>query len=393
MRDLSQNQSKKSPIVKILVLTFVFVVILIGVIYFLNVEKYVFKGPKTVVQLITDTGLEKDEGRTNVLLLGIGGKGHDGPDLTDTIMIASIDEDNNDVALISIPRDLWVPTESVKINHVYAFGEENGGQGLEVAQNTIEELLGIPIHYAFRIDFNGFIDAVDLVDGLDVDVETAFVDPKYPVYGKEDDLCDLKIEEEEKDGVKIKVVKDATGSAIPLTDINEHNDPFLCRYETLTFKKGPTVMDGTTALKFVRSRHGTNGEGSDFSRSARQQKVILAFRQKILSQETLLNPKKLLELTGTFGSTIDTNIGDEEIPLFAKMVPKIGEENVRRIVLDATRPESVLEFGLPQNHYGQSVVIPKSANWESLKVYLRSQIYPPKASDTQQNTTAQNTEN
>lgn len=384
MRDLTEPKKKKSPIVKIVVLALFFLAATIAIIYMLRVDKYAFKGPKTVVQLITNTGLQSTNGRVNVLILGIGGKGHEGPDLTDTLILASIDKNAKDVALVSIPRDLWVPTDSVKINHVYAYGEEAGGQGLESAANTVEELLGIPVHYAFRIDFNGFTKAVDLVGGLDINVETAFVDPKYPLAGKEDDLCDLTIETEDRNGVEVQVVKDATGSAIPLAEIDEKNDPFLCRYETLTFKKGPTTMDGTTTLKFVRSRHGTNGEGSDFARSARQQKVILAFREKVLSQETLLNPAKILDLIATFGSSIDTNISDEQIPLFAKMVPKISGEKIRRIVLDTTRPQSVLEFGLPQNHGGQSVVVPKNNNWEELKIYLNREIYPQTESQASQ---------
>lgn len=391
MRDLSYNEKQKSPVLKIVLITFCLLVVLVSVVYFLKIDKYVFKGPQTVVQLITDTGLKKDNGRTNVLLLGIGGGSHDGPELTDTIMIASIDDDKKNVTLVSIPRDLWVPTDNVKINHIYAYAQEKNNQGLEKAQETISNLLGIPIHYAFRIDFNGFTQAVNLVGGLSVDIDTSFVDPKYPVVGKEDDLCDLTIETEQRDGVEVKFVKDATGSAVLLTDIDEKNDPFLCRYETLTFVKGQKDMDGTTALKFVRSRHGTNGEGSDFARSARQQKVILAFREKLLSQETLTNPKKILELIGTFGDSIDTNIGGEEVPLFAKMIPSIDTENIKRVVLDATRPESVLEFGLPQNYFGQSVVIPKGDNWEELKIYLKSEIYPPQ--DLQSDQKGDSTEN
>ncbi len=375
MRDLSQSSKKKSPVVKIIVLAVFLLAALISLVYFLRIEKYVFRGPKTVVQLLTDSGLKKDRGRTNVLLLGIGGKGHDGPDLTDTIMLASIDQDAKDVILVSIPRDLWVPAESTKINHVYSYGEEVGGQGLEVARNTVEELLGIPVHYAFRIDFNGFIKAVNLVDGLKINVDTSFTDTKYPISGKENDLCNLTIETEEKEGIQIQVVKDATGSAIPISEINEKNDPFICRYETLTFEKGPTKMDGTIALKFVRSRHGTNGEGSDFARSTRQQKVILAFREKILSQETLTDPKKIIALLSTFDASIDTDIDDEAIPLFAKLVPKVNGENIRSIVLDATRLESVLEFGSPQYYGGQSVVVPKNGDWETLRNYLVGQIY------------------
>ncbi len=386
MRDLSQNGKKRLPIVKIVLLTALLLSITTGLVYFLNIERYVFKGPKTVVRLITDSGLKKDQGRTNILLLGIGGSGHDGPDLTDTIILASIDQDSGDVVMVSIPRDLWVPAESTKINHVYAYGEDVDGQGLEVAKNTVEELLGIPIHYAFRIDFNGFIKAVDLVGGLSLNVDTPFTDPKYPISGKENDLCDLTIETEEKNGVQIQIVKDATGSAIPISEINEKNDPFTCRYETLTFEKVITKMDGATSLKFVRSRHGTNGEGSDFARSARQQKVIMAFREKVISQESLKDPKRIIQLLSTLDASIDTDIGDEEIPLFAKLVPKIGDENIHRIVLDATRPQSVLEFGLSQNYSGQSVVIPKNGDWDTLKNYLIGEIYKNEQSKTQQDT-------
>ncbi len=99
---------------------------------FVLLHKIFYKGPQTVVQLITDSGLKNTDDRTNVLLLGIGGDGHEGPTLTDTIMVASIEKDGKDVALISVPRDLWSPTVSAKINSAYAFGLEKG-DGLNLA--------------------------------------------------------------------------------------------------------------------------------------------------------------------------------------------------------------------------------------------------------------------
>ena len=378
MRDLTLNKTrKKSSVVKILLLAFGLLFLLIGAVYFFKLDNLVFKGPKSVVQLITDKGLKSDNGRTNILLLGIGGKGHDGPDLTDTMMIASFDKEAKDVVLVSIPRDLWDADINAKINHSYAYGQENHGQGLETTSKTITQLLGIPIQYALRIDFNGFTKAVDLVGGLDISVDNTFTDPKYPINGKEDELCGLTIETQDKNGLKVQVVKDATGSAIPLADITDANDPFICRYEILTFKKGEAAMDGQTALKFVRSRHGTNNEGSDFARSARQQKVILAFREKVLSGKTLTSPKKIIELLSTFGQSIDTNITDEDIPLFAKLSTKIDSSKIRRIVLDASETNSKLEFGQEANYGGQSVLIPKDNDWAALAKFLKDEIYSP----------------
>lgn len=375
MHEIGVNSRRRLPIVKIILLSVFVLGVLISLLYFFKLDKYALKGPSSVVKFITDSGLKSDNDRTNVLLLGIGGKGHDGPDLTDTIILASIDKNAKDVVLISIPRDLWVPDLKVKINHIYAYSQEKDKSGLINAENSISQLLGIPIHYALRIDFGGFIKAVNLVEGLNIDVENSFTDPKYPIEGKEDDLCGLTIENQDINGVKIQIVKDATGSAIPLTEITDQNDPFTCRYETLSFKKGRAEMDGSTALKYVRSRHGTNGEGSDFSRSARQQKAILAFREKVLSSETLTNPKKIISLISTFGDSIDTDIMDDDITLFAKIGTKLDASSVRRIVLDTNEQDGKLEFGLPQNYSGQSVVIPKNNDWIELSEYIQGEIF------------------
>ena len=291
------------------------------------------------------------------------------------MILASLDEDGQDVVLVSMPRDFWATNISAKINHAYAYGQEKGGKGLELSKETVSSILGIPVHYALRVDFSGFTKAVDLVDGLDVDVENSFTDPRYPISGKEDDLCGLTLEMVEEDGVKKEVAKTASGSAIPILEINEKNDPFICRYENLTFQKGLSHMNGETALKFVRSRYGTNGEGSDFARSARQQKVLLSFRQKVLSTETLTEPKTVINLIKTFGASIDSDINDEDVALFAKLATKIDPATIRRVVLDATREESALQVGDPSSHGGQYVLVPRGNLYSELAEYVQGEIF------------------
>lgn len=379
MRDLSHpspapKSRGKYSIFKILAISFLFAAILFGIIKFFNWDNNLLKGPRTVVKLITNSGLAQDHNRTNVLLLGTGGPGHDGPDLSDTMILASIDENGKDVALVSIPRDLWAPPVTAKINVAYAHGQEKEGKGLDRARETVSSLLGIPVHYAVRVDFDGFIKAVDLVGGLDIEVENSFIDPHYPITGKEDDLCGMTLEKQDIDGLLQEVVKTATGSAVVLSQINDKNDPFTCRYETLTFTMGQKHLDGATALKFVRSRYGTNNEGSDFARSARQEKVILAVRQKVFSSQTLTDPKTIAGLIETFGASIDTDIVDEDVPLFAKLAQKIDPATIRRVVLDSDRDESQLVAGDPQNYGGQYVLIPKGS-WEDLGSYIQGEIF------------------
>ncbi|KKS03802.1 MAG: Cell envelope-related transcriptional attenuator, partial [Candidatus Curtissbacteria bacterium GW2011_GWA2_41_24] len=122
MRNLSKGPQKSPNILKILTFTILFAVFTFALIRLVGIDKLVFKGPKAVVQLITDTGLNSNNGRVNVLLLGIGGQGHEGPNLSDTMILASIAEDGHDVVLVSIPRDLWDPSLSTKVNSVYAYG-------------------------------------------------------------------------------------------------------------------------------------------------------------------------------------------------------------------------------------------------------------------------------
>lgn len=234
-------------------------------------------------------------GRVNILLLGTGGAGHDGPDLSDTMMVMSIDPKNKDVAMLSIPRDLYVKIPGYgtgKINSANSYG------GPLLAQKVVSNIIGVPIHYYLQIDFAGFKQAIDAVGGVDLNVDTPLRDSLFP--------CD------------------DTG-----------RDAF--KYCPIYFKSGYQHMDGTKALQYARSRHST----SDFDRAARQQKVIVALRQKALEASTLTNPIKLGNLIDAIGNHVKTDMQLSEMKKLGLIAKDIDTSKIVQKVL-STGPNGLL---------------------------------------------------
>ncbi len=270
---------------------------------------------------------EKD-GRINFLLLGMGGAGHDGAYLTDTIILASFDPEENKVAMVSIPRDLAVPVSGYgwrKINSINAYAEvENRGSGGMAVMNSIGEILDIPIHYYIRADFRGFETLIDKLGGVSIYVEKSFVDYQYPT-------------DDEK-------------------------------YQTLTFEEGWQTMDGSTALKFVRSRHGTNGEASDFARSRRQQKVLVALKEKILSFSTLLNPIKIQSIFDAVKNSIDTNMEMWEIVRMSHLARDVDTEKIIHQVLSADQDGLLVAANID----GAYVLEPRAGNFSEIQFLIKN---------------------
>ncbi|MFC1710470.1 LCP family protein, partial [Patescibacteria group bacterium] len=230
------------------------------------------------------------KGRTNVLILGKGGEGHDAPDLTDTIIFASISHEDGSVSMISLPRDIWVDELKTKLNSLYYWGnQKQEGGGLILAKSHVEEVIGQPLHYGIVIDFEGFVDVIDVIGGVEVNVKNGFTDEKYPIMGKEDDECGGDTE-------------------------------FKCRYKTVKFDKGTQTMDGKTALIFVRSRNADGDEGTDLARAERQELIIASVKDKVLSSQILLSPKKLRSLYEISGNAIETDIDANVGPVLARKI-------------------------------------------------------------------------
>ncbi|HLD92182.1 MAG TPA: LCP family protein [Patescibacteria group bacterium] len=277
--------------------------------------------------------LPKIENPVSILILGKGGEGHAAPNLTDTIMLTNINPNSKKITTISLPRDIWIPAIRAKINTAYHYG------GFEMASDSVFYLTGIKPSYYLVLDFSIFKELVDSIGGIEVDVVNSFVDERYPIEGKEDDLCD---------GDKF----------------------YKCRYETINFEKGIQKMNGETALKFVRSRNAIGDEGTDLAREARQQKVIEAIKNKLLSKDVLLNSKIISNLYNVVSSHIETNIDKNTAISLIRLVFE-SRDNIHFLSI----PENFIKISQNDKKYDyQYVFIPTSGNWSSFTEWIKNSI-------------------
>ncbi len=381
-----QRKRNLNKIMKKIIPIFLVVFLLIALAAFLTTMS---SGPSVFNYIFSGSSLNSSDGKVNVLFLGIAGGTHDGASLTDTIMVASYNLKTNQMYLISIPRDLWLPSLKAKANAVYETGlAQNNGLGL--TKTVIGNVLGIPIQYSLRIDFRGFVQSVDNLGGLDISVDNSFDDYNYPIDGKENDLCgyvekEMDFSQDQArelniDPGKRKVFVGPDGKiATDSAQEDQGAKYFSCRYEHISFEKGVTHMDGTTALKFVRSRHGTNGEGSDFARSGRQEKVIQAIKSKILSFETFSNPTKISELINTLGKSIDTDMSVKDVLEFYKLSKKL--EQTHTFTLDDSKKEglpqgrtSLLIHPPAEDYGGAYVLISQDDDFSILQEYVKKML-------------------
>ena len=220
----------------------------------------------------------------NILVVGVDRRPDGGDQNSDVIIIAQLDLINKALRAVSIPRDLLVEVPGIgydKINSAYNYGvtadPENPAAGISMLRDTIEYNFGIPIDHYVMIDFDGFVDVVDSVGGIDVDVPEDLYDPEYPTV-------DYGVEE-------------------------------------IFFPAGENHMDGETALKYVRTRH----QDSDDGRRQRQLDVILAIFEK---GKSLGSINKIDDLIFALGDSAQTSFDLEEQLLLARLALQVDEANI-----------------------------------------------------------------
>ena len=233
--------------------------------------------------------------RLNVLILGLDAAPGRTTVLTDTMMVVSFDPVGKTASMVSLPRDLVnVPLGGgddfgPKLNSLLSYADNHPDDfpkgGLRTLQDAIGELLGIPIHYYATMEFEGFIDMVDAVGGVDITVARAIDDPGYDGFGA-----------------------DGRGWSIA---------------------KGKHHLDGANALAYARSRKAA-GE-SDFTRAARQQQLIVALKNAASDGRSVF--WELPALLGAVGDSVRTDLPVERLPQLAAAIDEMGPRGITRAVI------------------------------------------------------------
>jgi len=273
--------------------------------------------------------------RVNLLLLGYGGAGHDGAYLTDSLMLASIDGRSGAVTLVSIPRDLWVTIPKgkyngayqAKVNEAFAVGGNRGDrdEGMRLAAAAVSDVVGLPIGRTVAIDFRAFRTVVDRIGGIDVTVDRSFA------------------------------------SLYPASDSATDD-----RWIEVAFKAGPQHMDGETALRYSRARYADGVEGSDFARSARQQKVILATRDKVAATGAA---QSLLGLLDALRDNVRTDLSLADMRALADVAKDYDDAST---VKAALTNHNVLQNYSIQFADGLGFTLqPRVDGWGGVREYVR----------------------
>lgn len=304
------------------------------------------------MDLVRKAPLQTDSnGRSNILVFGTSedgeGGNHPGGELSDSIMLVSIDQEKKDAAMVSVPRDLWVELDNPcdvgyesKINTVYMCGKGATGDdaaGANALKDKVGEVLGFEIQYYAHVNYKVLSEVVDAIGGIEVTIESD--DPR---------------------------------------GIYDPNFDWQCNHQCrlVDYKNGEVAqLDGQHALALARARNAQGGYGlpsGNFDRERNQQKIIKAIQQKAVSAGTLADLGKVTSLIEALGENLRSNFETKEVRTLVDLASEIGGDKLKSVPLDE-EGSAVVTTG---NYYGQSVVMPVEGvhDYSGIQRYLANKI-------------------
>lgn len=298
---------------------------------------------------LVDPGPLKGEnsGRVNILLAGdsVGRTdGGGGTQLTDSIMLASVDTHNHTAFLLSIPRDLYVNIPGVGYSKINAAAEDGDNSNFNVAgypaggmgllEEVVSQKLGIPIDYYALVDYQAFENAVNAVGGITIDINSS--DPR---------------------GLYDASVTSPTDSQ-PLVDLSN----------------GWHTLDGQEALNLARARGDAYGSygfaGSDFTRTENQRQMLVAIKDKASSLGVLANPIKLGQLFDAFGNNVQTDLSLGNVRSLYDMTNKVSNASIGSESLNDDNGQDLLtSYTTPD---GEDILIPAAGinNYSQIDAFV-----------------------
>lgn len=322
------------------IITALGIILLIVVIYYAGMQALGALSSMRVFQFISgifSKDLVMDErSHTNILLVGVGGEGHEGQDLTDTLIVGSIDHKNKTAAIISIPRDLYVESSlgGSRINRLYEQGKLkwNSRLALDFLKTTVSDILNVPIHYYAKMDFKAFEEIIDELGGIDVYVDYTIDDKEYPQDG-------------------------------------------TYGFEPFYLEKGMQHLDGATALKYVRSRKSS----SDFDRSARQHKTLVALKNKAQEKNMFSRERVLKNIYYSLNDHVETDMSMREMLSLADFGIAWNTDNLRTATLndEPNYRGGFLYTPLRELYGGAYVLLPAGESFEHIRNFTELVLYGP----------------
>jgi len=313
----------------------------------------VFGGGSNLIGFLNATKLRgEDQGRVNILLAGVStdNPGHQGANLTDSIMLVSLDTRNNKAFMLSIPRDLWVDIPGYghsKINAANAYGDSDkfnqpgyprGGIGL--LEQTLAQHLQLPIHYYAKINYTAFRDAVNAVGGITVTIKSS--DPR---------------------GLYDPNISPVDGGPLRL-------------------KNGTQKLNGQAALNLARARGNPTADGrygygfprSDFDRTQNQRMMMVALKNRVSDPAVIANPLKVGQLFDALGKNIKTDFKPSEIRRLYDLNKQIGSSNIQSLSLNDANGVNLLASYMSPD--GASALAPAAGvdNFSQIRLFLKKMM-------------------
>jgi polyisoprenyl-teichoic acid--peptidoglycan teichoic acid transferase len=337
------RKRRRNPILRIGCITMLVILVIVIIFGLITVPRVLAFGSHISKQApLSMSGDMSTNNRTNLLVLGYGGGGHDGAYLTDSMLVISLLPQSHHTSLVSVPRDLWVQNSctqtQTKINAIYTCASNNNQDpeaGGQAVTNEAGSIIGMNVKYWMTIDFTGFRELIDSIGGIDVYVPDSF-SSNYPV----------------------------------------NDDPNVdASWKVVTFNKGNQHMDGETAIEYARAREPildpTQGivnpaEGTDFARSARQQIIIKA---TLSEMKQITTWPKLFNALDALQNTIHTNLSLADLAQFS-LDTDLNSSQTAHIGLST---DNVLVNATSDD--GQDILEPQNNDWGTTASYVQQHLY------------------